>query len=343
MKQGISVVVCCYNSEKRVSNTLSHLLNQNIDNVDWEIILVDNASKDSTAAVATQILSAKLPVEKFKIVIAEQPGLSNARKKGYLTSQYNYLLFCDDDNWLNEDYLQLAFNTMEQNKHIGILGGMGEAIFECKKPDWFDTYQINFAVGSQSKEVAKISIVETVYGAGFVVRKEIFERLDAICFQSLLSDRKGNDLMSGGDTELCYVTRYVGYEIAYSTSLQFKHLMPNERMNWSYMKRLYYGFGRMRVYTNAYQILETTNFIPGQNLRLPLWLDKYLHLIKQLGYFLPLVVFKLNEEGNDTVLRYYALRGELKELRTLKEGYSEVFEKIISLKKRIKEYKSVAH
>lgn len=343
MKQGISVVVCCYNSEKRLSNTLSHLLNQHIDTVDWEIILVDNASKDSTAAVATQILSAKLPREKFKIVIAEQPGLSNARKKGYLTSQYNYLLFCDDDNWLNEDYLQLAFNTMEQNKHIGILGGKGEAIFEGAKPDWFDTYQINFAVGSQSKEVAKISITETVYGAGFVIRKEIFERLDAIGFQSLLSDRKGNDLMSGGDTELCYLTKYWGYTIAYYSSLEFKHLMTDTRMNWNYMKRLYYGFGRMRVYSNAYKLLETTNLIPGQDLRLPLWLDKYFHLLKELSYFLPQVIFKLNEEGNDTVLRYYALRGELKELRTLKGGYSVIFKKIISLKKRITEYKSVEH
>ena len=85
------------------------------------------------------------------------------------------------------------------------------------------------------------------------------------------------------------------------------------------------------------------NQTPGQGLRFPLWLDKYLHLLKELNYFLPLVMFKLNEEGNDTVLKYYALLGELKELRTLKKDYALVFEKIIALKTRIAAFKSIAH
>ncbi len=343
MKRGISVIVCCYNSEKRLTETLNHLICQKISGFDWEIIVVDNASTDWTSLLSQQILSAKLDSEKFKIVIEQHSGLSSARKKGYLTAKFNYLLFCDDDNWLNENYMQSAFSIMERNPTIGILGGKGDAVFEKAKPKWFNTYQINFAVGSQSYDVSEVSKIETAYGAGFLVRKEIFKTLDSIGFESLLSDRKGSDLMSGGDTELCYITKYLGYEIAYCSSLQFKHLMPDGRMNWSYMKRLYYGFGRMRVYTHAYKLLETTNQTPGQGLRFPLWLDKYLHLLKELNYFLPLVMFKLNEEGNDTVLKYYALLGELKELRTLKKDYALVFEKIIALKTRIAAFKSIAH
>ena len=203
--------------------------------------------------------------------------------------------------------------------------------------------RINFAVGEQSSQESKIVFVEAVYGAGIIVRAELFELLNTLHFESLLTGRKGNQVISGEDTELCYVTKYVGYEIAYCSNLQFKHLMPDGRMNWNYMKRLYYGFGRMRVYTHAYKLLEKTNRIPGQDLRLPFWLDKYLHLLKQWSSFLPHVVFKLNEEGNDTVLRYYALRGELKELRTLKKDYSSIFKKIIDLKKRIATYKSITH
>ncbi len=343
MKLGISVIVCCYNSEKRLADTLAHLLNQKTNSFDWEIIIVDNASTDTTNILSQKILSKSLPPGNFKVIVEKNPGLIYARKKGAAEAQYNYLLFCDDDNWMAENYFQLAFDMMQQTPAIGILGGKGEAVFEKTKPVWFDTYQINFAVGEQSDQESEIVFVEAVYGAGIIVRAELFELLNTLYFESLLTGRKGNQVISGEDTELCYVTKYVGYQIAYCRNLQFKHLMPDGRMNWNYMKRLYYGFGRMRVYTHAYKLLETTNRIPGQNLRLPLWLDKYLHLLKQLIYFLPQVILKLNEEGNDNVLRYYALRGELKELRTLQKDYSAVFEKIIDLKERIAAYKSIAY
>jgi glycosyltransferase involved in cell wall biosynthesis len=324
-------------------DTLAYLLRQKTHGFEWEIIVVDNASTDTTSTVAKSILSKSLAPEKFTIVTEENPGLIYARKKGFSVAQYKYLLFCDDDNWLGENYFQVAFDIMQQTPAVGILGGKGEAVFEKTKPVWFDTYQINFAVGEQSSQESKIVFVEAVYGAGIIVRAELFELLNTLHFESLLTGRKGNQVISGEDTELCYVTKYVGYEIAYCSNLQFKHLMPDGRMNWNYMKRLYYGFGRMRVYTHAYKLLEKTNRIPGQDLRLPFWLDKYLHLLKQWSSFLPHVVFKLNEEGNDTVLRYYALRGELKELRTLKKDYSSIFKKIIDLKKRIAMYKSITH
>ncbi len=334
-KKGISVVICCYNSANRLPETLAHLLKQQASSFDWEVIVVDNASTDSTTALAQQILSTKLPTEKYKVVQEPEPGLSSARRKGYLTSRYKYLLFCDDDNWMKEDYLQLAFDTMEQNITIGILGGAGEAVFEKEKPFWFDTYKLNFAVGKQSNEVDTISKTETVYGAGFIVRRQIFEMLDAIQFKSLLSDRKGNELMSGGDTELCLVTKYLGYEVGCSSKLHFKHLMPEDRMKWDYLKKLYYGFGRSRLYTQAYKQIENCNMVPGSNLRYALWLDKYVHRLKEMKYFLPQVLFKLNQEGDDTVLRYLALIGELHELGRLKNEYTDIFKKILSLKESI--------
>jgi glycosyltransferase involved in cell wall biosynthesis len=340
MKKGISVIVCCYNSATRLPDTLGHLLKQKTNGFDWEIIVVDNASTDNTSQLSGQLFSEKLPKENFKVVREETPGLSNARRKGYLTSQYQYLLFCDDDNWMQEDYLQLAFTTMKEKPAIGILGGIGTAVFEKEKPFWFDKYQINFAVGEQSDVPGPIAKADMVYGAGFIVRREIFEKLDAINFESLLSDRKSGQLMSGGDTELCLVAGYLGYEVCVSRQLKFKHLMPPGRMNWDYLKKLYYGFGRSRVYVQAYKQMENRAEIPGLNLRLPLWLDKYLHRLKDLKYYLPRALFQQNEEGNDTVLKYFALKGELFELWSLKSQYAEVFKKILAMKSRIASLRS---
>ncbi len=338
MNEGLSVVVCCYNSAGRLPQTLEHLLQQKTNDFNLEIIVVDNASTDSTSVMAEQIFGQQLAKDNYKVVTETEPGLSNARRRGHLTAQYEYILFCDDDNWLAPDYLQLVYDIMNANPAIGILGGKGEAVFEKVKPSWFDTYQLNFAVGPQAPNTSGTSEIETAYGAGFTIRKTILDKLDALQFESLLSDRKGNQLMSGGDTELCIVTKYLGYKVCYNPGLTFKHLMPPGRMNWDYLKKLYFGFGRTRVYTQAYHMLERNdNKLPYLHLKYPLWLDKYIHRLQDMKLYLPRVLFLLNQQGNGLVLQYMALRGELYELRTLKNNYPQVFEKIIAFKNRIAE------
>src|ERR1700679_3060772 len=103
MKKGISVIICCYNSAKRLTQTLDHIFRQKNLVFDWEVIVVDNASTDSTSLIAEQLLSASLHKDKFKIVFEVTPGLIFARKKGVSVAQFDRLLFCDDDNWLAHD------------------------------------------------------------------------------------------------------------------------------------------------------------------------------------------------------------------------------------------------
>ena len=98
MNNGVSVIICCYNSSERLFETLSHLKSQKTNNLNWEIIVVDNASTDDTFHVAEQMLrSSGL---QYQIVKEPIPGLINARLKGETVSQYEFLLYCDDDNWL---------------------------------------------------------------------------------------------------------------------------------------------------------------------------------------------------------------------------------------------------
>ncbi|NJN42415.1 MAG: glycosyltransferase [Flammeovirgaceae bacterium] len=53
MEEGVSVIICCYNSSSRIEKTLEHLFQQKTNSrLHWEIILVDNASTDQTKATA---------------------------------------------------------------------------------------------------------------------------------------------------------------------------------------------------------------------------------------------------------------------------------------------------
>lgn len=337
MGKGISVIVCCYNSAKRLPETLDHLIRQKINGIDWEIIVVDNASTDSTTETAKKILSDAAPSVSYKVIGEPEPGLINARNRGFANSSFEFVLFCDDDNWLSETYLQTAFNLMSSNLNMGILGGCGEAVFEESKPDWFDDCRINFAVGDQAPEQLNIDLVklEHVYGAGFMIRRRLFDELETGNFRSLLSGRKGNQLISGEDSELCWVAQQLGYEIWYYRKLHFKHLMTKGRMKWGYIKKLYFGFGRANIYTQAYYHFNANKGLPNFDLRLPFWLDTYVHKLKVLLLFLPRVLFHFREVGNKDVLKFYGMRGELYELWNLKEKYNEVFLNIMKMKQKL--------
>src|SRR6185437_15848637 len=114
MAPGISVIICCFNSAKRLAPTLEHLYKQkNIPLSSWEVIVVNNCSTDDTAPVAAQIWDS-FPSHKpdFRVVDEQTPGLSSARQRGIDESRYGFVVFCDDDNWLDENYLSIALNIM---------------------------------------------------------------------------------------------------------------------------------------------------------------------------------------------------------------------------------------
>ena len=327
MATGVSVIICCYNSSSRLNETLSHLKKQKVNGFGFEIIIVDNASTDDTAACAGRLLTSG-PVIDFTIVNEPESGLSFARRKGYETAKYEFLLYCDDDNWLDENYVQLSRETMLINTKIGILGGLGEAVFEIPEPAWFKQYEIDFAVGEQSPGKETLSKVNEVYGAGFTIRKDYMDKLYGSGFKSILSDRKGDQLISGGDVELCYLAKYFGYEIWYHRGLKFKHYMTKPRLSWGYMKRLYAGNGATNVYTVAYKYIERYDKVPGTDLRLPFWLDSFFHKIKSIRKFRSIVKHKMNKEGDAEVLRYIAMKAEAGEIWNLKGKYLEVYQSI---------------
>jgi glycosyltransferase involved in cell wall biosynthesis len=329
MAPGVSVIICCYNSSLRLAETLGHLRNQKADGFGTEIIIVDNASTDNTSSTAREILSMQPDID-FTVVNEPENGLSHARRRGYATAKYEYLLFCDDDNWLAENYLQVAYRTMLSHANIGILGGLGEAVFESEEPWWFKKFAIDFAVGEQSTSKEVLSQVDEVYGAGFVIRKSYLDKLYGSGFKSILSDRKGTQLISGGDVEFCYMVKYFGFEVWYNRELKFKHYMTKPRLNWDYMKKLYAANGKTNVYTIAYKYVQLHNRVPGQNLTLPFWVDSLIHKVKAAIKFRTKVRSKMDDEGDAEVLRYIAMKAEAMEIWNLKSDYLKMYQSIYS-------------
>jgi glycosyltransferase involved in cell wall biosynthesis len=250
---GVSIILCCYNSAKRLPQTLEHLAAQKVDaSLPLEVILVDNASTDNTVEVASKLWNGHRVHIPFKIVGEGKAGLSHARKKGIQEASYDVVIFCDDDNWLQPDYARIASRIMTENTRIGVMGGMGVPEFENDPPPWFKEMSKSYAVGPQGTGSGVVENGGIVYGAGMVVRKQVLTDLFAEGVTSILSDRKGNDLVSGGDNEICFWYIFLGYQVYYCEDLQFRHFIPAARMTENYIVKRSYGKGKTEAILRVY-------------------------------------------------------------------------------------------
>jgi glycosyltransferase involved in cell wall biosynthesis len=256
MKAGVSIVICTYNGARLLPETLRHLsLLQVRPDVPWEIIIVDNASTDNTALVVREEWGKYQSPVPFFLLHQPKPGLTYAREAGYAKAQYGYILLCDDDNWLNPDYVNLAFDLMEKYPKIGALGGHGELVYE-QEPPYFATKLRLFANGRQAPASGKVAH-NVIYGAGCVLRRSAYDRLFEIGFRPLLTDRVASSLSSGGDYEMCFALALTGNDIWYDERLKFKHYMVKERQTWEYYVRYLQESSACFEVLDAYHILVT--------------------------------------------------------------------------------------
>lgn len=259
-KKGVSVIVCCYNSSTRLAKALQALAKQTFNqNLLWEIIIVDNASKDNTSIVAAEIWEKLDTPIKIKIVYEPLPGLGHARKKGIDEAAYSVILFCDDDNWLAANYVQGIFDILESDINIAACGGMGIPVFETAEPYWFYAYAEAFALGSQEINNEGEQLLN-LYGAGLAIQKHALEQLYKSGFDPLLHGRTGKKLSSSEDTELTYAFVLMGYKLFCTDELKFFHYLPKERLAFNYLKKLFIAFGNDGPVRNLYYAYISNRF-----------------------------------------------------------------------------------
>ena len=303
---GISIIICCYNSASRLEKTIQHIALQKEVDFSFEVVLVDNNSTDKTSVVA-QELFLKYNIVNYQIVFESTPGLIYARKCGVLNAKHDILVFCDDDNWLEENYLYNVKAGFDKYPEAGILGAWSTPVFNENQiiPEWFDHVKECFAVGNKpdtDKEVYH------VWGAGLTIKKKIADLILNEEFQ--FTGRKGNLLLSGEDNEICEKTIKLGYKVYQLRNLKFTHYLPPNRLTWNYVIRLYIGFG----YGDMQRSLLTYN---KSFIRLYAGYSS-LNFVKILKLPLPFLFFLFNKKGAISALPFYRIHGCYKYLHSKK-------------------------
>ena len=274
---GISIVLCCHNSASRIANTLGHIAGQKkVRGLNWEVILIDNASIDQTQVIAKQVWEKSNCDAPFRLATENRLGLNFARETGFELANFDWVLWCDDDNWLMPDYLQKADQIISDHPEIGVLGGWGEPVFEEDPPAWIKHFKF-LSTGLQAPASGIVSS-GFVYGAGSLFRRSVYFQIRKAGYLPLLTDRVGSLLSSGGDYELCYNFSWCGFYIWFDEVLRFKHFMPKERMTWTYYQRFF------DESMTGFEVLEAYRILASQQQFIPFYLFPFFYF-RQVGYY----------------------------------------------------------
>ena len=310
--KGISLIIFCYNSEKRIKKTLEHIVNQKFTKeFAWEIIIVDNNSTDQTLKVTEQVWDSMNCSIPFQIVSEKKQGLSYARLKGIQSASYEIVAFVDDDNRLFEDWVEKAYDFLMNNPSVGLCGGQTFPHYEIDPQPWFEQVKHTIAVGDQGIGIEDITDKRKyVWGAGAVLRKPLIMKAIELGFNNITASRVPNFLGGGDDWELSWVIRAMNAKIFYNEQLKLYHYIPASRITWKYIRKNLRGYGYSSLPFDIYEW-----FIQGKYLSAKIswiWIRQVLSLIKQLLRYNVLLLFiNFFPKGSPIAMKLEYVRGRL--------------------------------
>ena len=111
----LSIVIPVYNTEKYLEKCLASCVNQEVERADYEIVVVDDGTKDNAMEIARRFQD---NYSNIKIYSQENAGLSAARNMGLSHCSGDYVWFVDSDDYIDKESLSLIFNKIEENPDI---------------------------------------------------------------------------------------------------------------------------------------------------------------------------------------------------------------------------------
>ena len=239
----LSVVICTHNPRMDyLERVLAALRAQTLDVARWELLLIDNASDQP---LADRVDLACHP--RARCVREDELGLTPARLRGIAEAEGELLVFVDDDNVLDRDYLEQASAIAETYSFLGAWGGSSIGEFEQQPAKWLKPYIHALCIRTVKAERWAYdpgNLGPFPVGAGLCVRSAVAQRYarDLATQPLRLSfGRRGDGLMASEDVDLALtcVDEGVGYGLF--PQLRLTHLIPSRRTTADYLRRLHYA------------------------------------------------------------------------------------------------------
>jgi glycosyltransferase involved in cell wall biosynthesis len=265
MTMHVSVVVGTYNRAHLLKGTLEALASQEVPgSLKWEIVVVDNNSRDTTAQVVTAF--SRTTTTPVRYAFEPRQGLSHARNRGIKEARGSIIAFTDDDVLPAPDWIaQVAAAIDRWNAH-GV-GGRILPRWETSPPRWLtDNRHLLNRLAIMDFETSRLLELPLearpqVWGANMAFRRELFERVGAF------DPRRGivgTKLFRGEETDLIDRALEHGLKIAYDAAPTVFHRIGPDRMRKAYFRKL--TFDNAQVAPRMKPVFRGRSFLGA-----PLW------------------------------------------------------------------------
>jgi glycosyltransferase involved in cell wall biosynthesis len=243
----LTVAICTYNGANRLTGVLEKLRQQSHrDNLSWEILVVDNNSKDETASVVTKHQLTWPQSSKLRYIFEPRQGLAFARQRAVEEANSPLIGFLDDDNWPDANWVEAAYNFAQKHPEVGAYGSRVIALLEKNPP--FEFKKISTFLAAQDRGTDSFIYYPEKRilppGAGLVVRRQTW--LSAVPRELFLIGRVGETMLASEDLEALTYIQQAGWEIWHNPQMVIQHQIPSYRLEASYLSTLIRGIALAR-------------------------------------------------------------------------------------------------
>lgn len=228
----LSIIVPAYNVEKYINQCVDSILKQSF--TDFELLLVDDGSKDSTGEICDSYAGQD---SRVRVIHKQNGGLVSARKAGLAEAEGEYAAYVDGDDWVSaEMFEKLCTSARDTNADIVI------SDFVIAREDSQEKLTQNMEAGYYDKQALR----EQIYPS-MLCKKEYF----AFGFQPSLCSKLFRR------TILTENQRFVANSIKLGEDAACSYPCMLQAESVVYLKGGYYYYYRMRETSISHAIVKT--------------------------------------------------------------------------------------
>ncbi|MEQ9670964.1 hormogonium polysaccharide biosynthesis glycosyltransferase HpsE [Coleofasciculus sp. G2-EDA-02] len=244
MSVDFTLAIPTYNGASRLPTLLDKLRQQTgLEQISWEIIVVDNNSSDNTAQIVQEYQGNWLVGVPLIYILEPEQGAAFARLRAVKEAQGELIGFLDDDNLPNPDWIAQAYSFAQEHPQAGAFSGQIHGEFEVAPPENFQRIQAFLAIrehGSIPHQFEPQNL-RLPPAASLVVRKKAWS--ENVPSRPTLTGKLPGVMIQGDDYEPLLYMYKAGWEIWYHPELHTYHQIPRWRLERDYLLSISRGCG----------------------------------------------------------------------------------------------------
>lgn len=241
MSIAYTVALCTHNHADRLARTLADLSGLRPPEAAWELLVVDNASRDATPQL---LASYAWPKDwQVRIVREEILGVAYARNRAIKEGYGEYLIFLDDDETPDPEWLR-TYEHLIRSKHPDAIGGRIEVSFETPRPAWLQDELLGFLgrLDHGATVHALTELATPCYTGNFGLRRAI---CDSVGYFDTTLGRRGTENEGGEDVDFYRRLINAGFQVWWTPEAVIYHRIQAAKLTRGYFLDLHYRQGRM--------------------------------------------------------------------------------------------------